>query len=223
MENCCKRFPHVGKMILNNLDDQSLVRSKEASRGTNNLLKNERFYFIRTIGRYNRRFEGYKESWNEVIKKTPINILEEIAYAVEKNFKIFPFDKNIAPLQIIVQLGKLAYHTTNLKLCQYIVQNTTNKNPMRKNGIFNHTVLHEAAMNGDLELCKLIVKKLKIKNPANKRGQTPHTVRKRPKTFKNSSWLLLALVGSFSSSWLPFSSSWLPFSSRWLFYSSWLL
>ena len=60
-------------------------------------------------------------------------------------------------------------------------------------------------------------------NPSVLRTGAAHTVRKRPKTFKNSSWLLLALVGSFSSSWLPFSSSWLPFSSRWLFYSSWLL
>ena len=60
-------------------------------------------------------------------------------------------------------------------------------------------------------------------NPLKVSMVTAHSVRKWPKTFKNSSWLLLALVGSFSSSWLPFSSSWLPFSSRWLFYSSWLL
>ena len=32
MENCILRFPTVGAMILNNLDDYSLVRSKEISR-----------------------------------------------------------------------------------------------------------------------------------------------------------------------------------------------
>ena len=41
MENCIKRFPIVGAMILNNLDDQSLVRSKEINKEVSKFTKNQ--------------------------------------------------------------------------------------------------------------------------------------------------------------------------------------
>ena len=36
----------------------------------------------------------------------------------------------------------------------YVKVSDTNKNPMRKNGIFNHTVLHEAAMTALAGCCE---------------------------------------------------------------------
>ena len=40
MNEICERYPHLGEIIFNNLDDQSLVRSKEASRGLAEFLEN---------------------------------------------------------------------------------------------------------------------------------------------------------------------------------------
>ena len=55
MENIFKRFTVVGKKILKNLDDKSLARSKEASRGIAVFLENEKFYFISIIKEYQRK------------------------------------------------------------------------------------------------------------------------------------------------------------------------
>ena len=83
MENCCKRFPVVGKMILSNLDNQSLVQSKKASRAISNSLENERFYYIRVIQNYE-KFNEFEESWKEVFHKTPVDVLKQLAVTIQK-------------------------------------------------------------------------------------------------------------------------------------------
>ena len=87
MENlviCCRRFPFVGKKILNNLENQSLARSKEINRGMKNFIENERFYWIRILMKYKRNFEEFEESWNHVIENAPISILQQLALAVQE-------------------------------------------------------------------------------------------------------------------------------------------
>ena len=118
MENCIRRFPVVGALILNNLDDQTLVKNKETSREISDFINNERFYWNRIIQKYNdngrqniknipiqdlkalameseksywigvvekclRKFRGHEEAWKEVIDKIPINIVKQLATAVE--------------------------------------------------------------------------------------------------------------------------------------------
>ena len=122
MDNCCKRFPDVGKMILNNLNDQSLARSKKASRGIAVFLENERFYFVRIIRKYDEQFEGFEESWNEVINKTPTDVLKQLAVAIQEFFKDNSWRKNMAPLHI-------AAEKDDLGLCEKIITKTSNKNP----------------------------------------------------------------------------------------------
>ena len=77
MENFIKRFPVPGGMILNNLDDQSLARSKEANREMAEFIENERFYWIRIIKKYN-------NNWKQIINKTPIEALKELAIESER-------------------------------------------------------------------------------------------------------------------------------------------
>ena len=84
LEICCKRFPFVGKTILNNLEDQSLARITETNGGINNFLENERFYWIRILKKYSGNFKGFEESWNHVIENAPIAILQQLALAVQE-------------------------------------------------------------------------------------------------------------------------------------------
>ena len=78
----CKRFPRVSQRILKNLDDQSLKRSKEASRGIAKFLINEKFFWIRITSQHKGNFQGFEESWKQVISKTSINLVKKLATAV---------------------------------------------------------------------------------------------------------------------------------------------
>ena len=72
MENCIRRFPVVGALILNNLDDQTLVKNKEVSREISDFIKDERFYWNRIIQKYN-------DNGRKVIKNVPIKDLKDLA------------------------------------------------------------------------------------------------------------------------------------------------
>ena len=117
MDILCKRFALVGEMVPNNLDNQSLTKSKEANKEISKFLDNGRFFWTRIIKKYNKNFEGFEESWKEAINKTPYNILKQLAIAVEQFFKSYSF-KQVAPLHIAAEKG-------SLQLCEYIIRKTT--------------------------------------------------------------------------------------------------
>ena len=87
MEGLGRRFPLISQIILNNVDDKSLTNFRKASRENSNFLDNERFYWIRNIKKYWANFEGFQESWNKVINKTPVDFLKNLAIDVHSFFK----------------------------------------------------------------------------------------------------------------------------------------
>lgn len=185
-----KRFPHVIQNILNNLDNQSLNRSKEAIREIAKCTKNEKFFSIRIIKRYTDHFRGFEESWKEVLYKIPLNLMRQLTDAVQHFFK---YDSHttikVAPLHIVAEKG-------SLELCQYIITKTNNKNPQGKlqikktDGIpikfyiskdqfnFNQkiTPLHIAAINGNVDQFRVILDNVDDCNPTDYKGKTPFTV-----------------------------------------------
>ena len=102
MEIFFKRFPLASKMILNNLDDQSLTRSKQANRGIANLLENERFFWIRILKKCNENFKGFEESWKQAINKTPVDAVKQLAIVVQE-FSKFNHYLKIPPAYIVVK------------------------------------------------------------------------------------------------------------------------
>ena len=165
METILKRFSVVGEKILKNLDGKSLARSKKASRGIAEFLENKKFYFISIIKKYKGNFKGFEKSWNEVIHKSQIKIIRQLAIAVQLYFKTHPFQfmtKEAAPLLIAVK-------ESNIKLCEYIISKTSNKNPADTAG---WTPLHEAASWGHFDVCRLIIENVDNKNPTDKSGWT---------------------------------------------------
>ena len=82
MDIIVRRFPTLAVNILNNLDDQSLVKFKEADRKSFEFIIQERFYWIRILKKFNELFETSKESWNISISKTPAGFVKKLAMAV---------------------------------------------------------------------------------------------------------------------------------------------
>ena len=87
MEKTLKRFPVASKIILNKLDDETLARSKIASQGMFAFLENERFYWVRIIKKHCKQFGGFQKSWNQIIKKSSIDVVKELVIAIHKYIK----------------------------------------------------------------------------------------------------------------------------------------
>ena len=115
--NIFKRFGVAGAMILDNLDDQSLVRSKAASKEIAEFLENKKFYWMRIIMKNKDKFQGYEESWKEVINKIPVNRIKELGISVLEHVEDV---EKVSPLHIGARNG-------SLDLYQYII--TKRKNP----------------------------------------------------------------------------------------------
>ena len=108
-------------MVFKDLDDQSLINSREANREMKQCLNNERFYWIRIINKFSKNFEGHKESWKDVINKASIQITKKLAIATQEYLKnSHGFD--VAPHHVAVEKGSTG-------LCEYIISKTQEKNP----------------------------------------------------------------------------------------------
>ena len=81
------RFPTLAVEILNNLDDQSLMKYKESNRDNWKFLGQERFYWIRILKKFNDYFETSRETWRKAISKTSAGIVKKLAIAVFTFFK----------------------------------------------------------------------------------------------------------------------------------------
>ena len=82
-----KRFPHFSESIFNNLDNQSLINCKEASRELSEFLESERFFWIRMLRNYSKHYHTFQDSWKMAINKTSVEIVKHLALATKAFFK----------------------------------------------------------------------------------------------------------------------------------------
>ena len=85
------RFPTLAVKILNNVDDQSLLKYKESDKDNCEFLRQERFYWMRILKKYRKKYNEYfetcNESWRKAISKTPTGFVKKLAMAVFNFFK----------------------------------------------------------------------------------------------------------------------------------------
>ena len=167
MEDLCKRFPLLGKMVFENVDDENLVKFKESSREINNHLQNERYYWTRIIKKHGEYFEEFADSWKKVICKTPAESVKELALTVEGYFNFSNFngyaDIQLHPIHVAAERG-------NLNLCQHIIEKTGDFNPARTD---KATALHFAAYQGHVEVYQYILDNVDDKTPVDAFGEGP--------------------------------------------------
>ena len=173
MEDLCHRFPHVAKMIFNDLDDQSLIKSIEANRELDDFLSNDRIYWTRVLAIYKTNFILFKDSWRKNLHRVPVVRIKELAIAAYHFFKYRQsrLELQWSPLHIAAHNGSLELY----------------KDISRKCGCINHvgdegvTAIHIAANTGHLEIVTFIINNLPAQmffgdqrhNPGRADGLTP--------------------------------------------------
>ena len=149
MDELCQRFPSMVQKILNHVDNETLINFKEAGRDNAAFLENERFYWIRIIQRYNCLIGELQEVWRKVVRKSPKEIIKELAITVHqfpktifKNLKSkymprrYAYEPRIvSPLEFVQKLEKqwhplfIGAACGSVNLCNHIIQKTDVKEP----------------------------------------------------------------------------------------------
>ena len=105
MERICIRLCFASNLVLKNLDDQSLLRSTEASQDIAKFLENQISFGLESIRSTMRILKG--------MKGIPIKVVKDIGITVQQFFKCYSFQQ-AAPLHISAKKG-------SLELCQYVI------------------------------------------------------------------------------------------------------
>ena len=156
MDELCQRFPVLVQKIMTHVDNETLINFKEAGRNNATFLEKERFYWIRIIQRYNCLYgelwingkmvsynRHFGEPWRKVVRKTPIEIIKELAVAVHQfpqaMFKYLGRQtlsgESISPLDCILSHENewhpllVAATCGSVNLCNHIIQKVGTKDP----------------------------------------------------------------------------------------------
>ena len=152
MEEVNQRFSLITKKILNNVDNESLINFKEAGRNNVAVLEKNRFYWIRIIRRYSCLIGDFQEVWKKVVRKTPIEIIKELAVAVHQFPPILSRELHnenecscnetreirLSPLDFVQRVEKqwhplfIGATSGSVKLCNHIIQKTGVKELVQK-------------------------------------------------------------------------------------------
>ena len=182
----CRRFPHVAQTIFKKLDDRSLKRSKEVSKEISEVLKNERFYWIRIIKTYVQVFQGNQESWNEVITKIPLSFVKPLALALIQFCK----HHSLKPSKKQSKKGTLLTHPFGCSNCNEAFEEPSalKCHYYMKNCFFSPEVLEDpifiVAENDNFQLFQYVFGITINKNPTGSFGIVGHNFGISPKNFK---------------------------------------
>ena len=146
MEELFQRFPDLVLGILDQLDDQNLVKSKEVAITWCSFISEEKILWIRMIQKYGH--ENIKEdpdTWRNVMFKTPTEIVKKLALALQLFFNRYGAT-NGSPFHF-------AAHSGDLQLCLQIFEKLKLKEPGYNYGC---TPIHYAAMGGILKFTSIL-------------------------------------------------------------------
>ena len=171
MEDLSTRFPSLIPIILENVDNQSLVNFKDTSRDLRDFVEGERFYWIRIIEKYKGNFEEFSKCWKKVIERTPREIVKRIALAVEHFFSTTfvidlssiskrqitycPYDRKFIKRYRQWSPLHIAAASRDSIFLHHVIEKTRFEN--LESVANNLSPLHMAVIEGDLEACELIL------------------------------------------------------------------
>ena len=169
MDVIAKRFPTLAVIILNNLDDQSLVKFKKTNRGNLEFIIQERFYWIRILKKHNEYFETNKESWKKAISKTSTEFIKKLAKTTTSFFKVT--SKSFIQMNLQVTPLFVAAYDGDIEFFQQVKEKTFDSDQTPKQP--DMSTIIAAAFGGNIALCRQLLQISDNKNHYGKDGITP--------------------------------------------------
>ena len=83
MENILLRVPSICDKIFDELDDENLTKCRLLNRSFCAFLDKSRLVSLRKINKYNQNHVQFKESWNLVMEKMPLETMKQLASATQ--------------------------------------------------------------------------------------------------------------------------------------------
>ena len=148
MEAMILRFPHITGNIFGELDDISMINSKEVCKLWRVFLDEEKVQWYRILQKYAELKVKFRTHWKMVIKNTPAGIIKTLAMGTHKFYEDNPEyvqeKSQFYPISIIAGSGCLNTYL-------YVEEK------YKKMNMWCTWPLNHAARAGHLELCKLII------------------------------------------------------------------
>ena len=130
---------------MNHVNNETLINFKGAGRYNAEFLEKEKFYWLRIIRRYNCLIGELQEVWNKVVRKTPVEIIKELAIAVHqfpermfREHKVRILKRLVVPissLDFVLKVEKqwhplfIGAACGSVNLCNHIIQKSDVKEP----------------------------------------------------------------------------------------------
>ena len=109
MENLFEKIPKVGEQILRQLDNQSLVRSKDVNGSWYKFINSEKVLWLRIIQRCVGSGNDFLEAWKKVLTKSPVDFLIQLSIAVLQLHVEDP-EIQFSPIHVAICNGSLEFY-----------------------------------------------------------------------------------------------------------------
>ena len=165
LEEIFWRFPHIGELIIEQLDNQSLTKTREVNKWWQSFVENEKCFYIRKIQEH---IYISNVSVRKKLRKETVQSLKELE-SFSRKTNIFTNKYCIrehitGPASVEDRRNEvfhyLPYESKDnvtyyaMLLAKIMLENMKDKNPLSKCG---NTALHEAASCGNLPMFKMIL------------------------------------------------------------------
>ena len=171
------RFPHIGELIIDQLDNQSLTKTREVNKWWQNFVDNEKCFYIRKIQEH--IYISNKLVRKRLNKETVDNLKELESYAdmitnCSKQIygKITTENGRKEVLSTLVSTSDPGDPVSNTTMLMAGVMLESIKGDCPLND-FGNSALHKAASSDNLPMFKLIAKNSENLSPRNNIGNTP--------------------------------------------------
>ena len=110
MEELCIRFSHLSEKIFDSLDNDSIIKCKEASRFWLNFLDGQKLVQIRIIKATVEQFHSIGESWNKVFNSASTKTIMTLGVAINQFYNKdlgLTYYEGLTPTHVAAATGDL--------------------------------------------------------------------------------------------------------------------